>query len=149
MADQMGDCLFCSIAAGDIPSAKVYDDDRVFAFLDINPLRRGHTLVVPKAHAERLEQADPEDAGALLKAAQKLGKTLADLTGDPDATLAINNGPGAGQEVGHVHLHIVPRASDDGVGPVHALFSERPDVPENDLKVLAAQIRDALGVADA
>lgn len=144
----MGDCIFCAIAKADIPSAKVYEDDRVFAFLDINPLRRGHVLVIPRNHVERLEDAPPEDAAALMKAARLIVNQLKGLTGDPDATVAINNGPGAGQEVPHLHLHIVPRAPEDTAGPIHALFRDRPEVPEDDRTLLAAQFREALGVAE-
>lgn len=144
----MADCIFCAIAAGDVPSAKVYQDDRVFAFLDIHPLRRGHVLIIPRTHSVRLEDADPDDAAALLKAARVILGAMPGLTGDKDATLAINNGKGAGQEVDHLHLHLVPRSVDDGYGPVHALFQDRPDVSEDDLKLLAAQFQEALGVSD-
>lgn len=118
----MDDCLFCRIAAGSIPSAEVYQDEAVFAFLDINPLAPGHTLVVTKRHAARLQDCSPEDASALLRAAHLLAPSIAKVTGLPDATIAINNGPGAGQEVQHVHLHLVPRRAGDGHGPIHALF---------------------------
>jgi histidine triad (HIT) family protein len=142
------ECIFCAIAAGDVPSAKVYKDDRVFAFLDIHPLRRGHVLVIPRTHSARLEEADPDDAAALVKAARLILGAMPGLTGDHDATIAINNGQGAGQEVAHLHLHIVPRSTDDGAGPIHALFDDRPHVSDEDLKVLAAQFQEALGVSD-
>ncbi len=144
----MSDCLFCAIAAGEIPSNKVFEDDRTFAFLDISPLRRGHVLVIPKNHSVLWQDMDGDDAAAMAKATKTICKALPGLTGDADATIAVNNGPAAGQEVAHVHIHIVPRSPDDGAGPVHALFPDRPTVPENDLQVLAAQFRDALGVAD-
>lgn len=120
------DCLFCRIAAGAIPSAEVYQDERTFAFLDINPLAPGHTLIVPKAHAAKLEALDAADAAAILATAQRLLGVLAAETGCPDATLAFNNGPGAGQEVAHVHLHVVPRRKGDGNGPVHSAFPGGP-----------------------
>jgi histidine triad (HIT) family protein len=139
------DCLFCAIATGRIPSAELYQDDRVFAFLDINPLAPGHTLVVPKAHAERLETAAPTDAAAILAAAQRLLPVLAAETGAPDFTLAFNNGPAAGQEVRHLHLHVIPRTVSDGAGPVHALFPRGPRTPASEeLHDLAIRVQSRL-----
>ncbi|HUR62856.1 MAG TPA: HIT family protein [Candidatus Thermoplasmatota archaeon] len=139
------DCLFCAIATGRIPSAELYQDDRVFAFLDINPLAPGHTLVVPKAHAERLETAAPTDAAAILAAAQRLLPVLAAETGAPDFTLAFNNGPAAGQEVRHLHLHVIPRTARDGAGPVHALFPRGPRAPASEeLHDLAIRVQSRL-----
>lgn len=139
-------CLFCRIAAGELPSAEVWQDDRVFAFLDINPLMPGHTLVVPKAHAARLEDCDPEDADALVRAAQRLAPRLAHATGHPDCTVAINNGPAAGQEVQHLHLHLIPRRAGDGHGPIHALFKgARPRPSSDELHDLAIRLQRSLG----
>lgn len=139
------ECLFCAIASGSIPSAELYQDDRVFAFLDINPLAPGHTLVVPKAHAARLESAAPADAAAVLAAAQRLLPVLAAETGAPDATVAFNNGPAAGQEVGHLHLHVVPRRAGDGAGPIHRLFPHGPRKPgSEELHDLAIRIQSRL-----
>lgn len=139
------DCLFCAIATGRIPSAELYQDERVFAFLDINPLAPGHTLVVPKAHAERLETTAPADAAAVLAAAQRLLPVLAAETGAPDCTVAFNNGPAAGQEVKHLHLHLVPRREGDGAGPVHALFPRGPRKPDSEeLHDLAIRVQSRL-----
>lgn len=144
----MVDCLFCAIAAGEIPSCKLYQDERTFAFLDINPLRRGHALVIPKLHTPKLADASKEDAAAVMLATKAVAAALADLTGDPDATIAINDGPAAGQEIAHLHVHIVPRDADDGFPPIHGLFGPPTPGDKDDLAVLAAQVRDALGVAD-
>lgn len=143
------DCLFCRIAAGNLPSAELYQDERVFAFLDIHPLRPGHALLVPKRHAARLEDATADDAGALMRAAQKLAKALCKATGAPDATIAINNGPAAGQEVPHLHLHIVPRAKGDGAGPVHAAFKGPVDMASEDLHDLAIKVQSMLPAGGA
>lgn len=140
----MADCLFCRIAEGTIPSAEVWQDDRVFAFLDIRPLRPGHTLLVPKRHCAKLEDAPPEDAAALMAAARRLAPVLCRLTGAPDSTLAINNGPGAGQEVPHLHLHLVPRAKGDGAGPIHAAFPGQMALPSEELHDLAVRAQAAL-----
>ncbi len=138
------DCLFCRIAAGNLPSAEVYQDDRVFAFLDIHPLRPGHALLVPKRHAAKLEDAAPEDAAALMVAARKLTAALCKVTGAPDATIAINNGPAAGQEVQHLHVHIVPRVKGDGAGPVHAAFRPPTSMSSEDLHDVAIKVQSLL-----
>ena len=140
----MPGCLFCAIAAGDIPSANLYEDGRVVAFLDIKPLAAGHALVVPKRHAAKLEDASAEDRRALMDAAALLTPILCRETGTKDATVAINNGPDAGQEVQHVHLHIVPRAASDGAGPIHALFDRRPSISSEDLHDLAVRVQTAV-----
>ncbi|MFO1533478.1 MAG: HIT domain-containing protein [Thermoplasmatota archaeon] len=138
-------CLFCRIAAGELPSAELYQDDRVFAFLDINPLRTGHALIVPKRHAARLEETSPEDAAALMRATQRIVAALGRATGAADATVAVNNGPAAGQEVPHVHVHVVPRGPGDGAGPIHDLFkSERPRPSPEDLNDLAVRVQEIL-----
>jgi histidine triad (HIT) family protein len=130
----MPGCLFCAIAAGDIPSANLYEDGRVAAFLDIKPLAEGHAL----------EDMASEDRHALMDAAARLTPVLCRETGVKDATLAINNGPEAGQEVGHVHLHIVPRRKDDQAGPIHALFERRPNVSSEQMHDLAVRVQAAL-----
>lgn len=140
----VADCLFCAIAAGDIPSASLYDDARVAAFLDIRPLAPGHALVVPKKHAAKLEDADPADRHALMDAVARLTPVLCKETGTRDATIAVNNGPDAGQEVPHVHVHIVPRAASDGAGPIHNLFERRPKTTSEELHDLAVRVQVGL-----
>lgn len=137
-------CLFCAIAGGNIPSASLYEDGRVFAFLDIRPLAQGHALVVPKRHAAKLEDARPEDRHALLDAAALLAPILARETGTKDCTIAINNGPEAGQEVPHLHIHLVPRRSDDAAGPIHALFKHKPSISSEELHDLAVRVQTAV-----
>lgn len=137
-------CIFCAIARGDIPSAHLYEDGRVLAFLDIRPLAHGHALVVPKRHAAKLEDAAPEDRHALMDAAALLAPILGRETGAKDCTIAVNNGPDAGQEVPHLHLHLVPRRAGDGAGPVHALFKERPSVSSEELHDLAVRVQTAV-----
>ncbi|MES2155127.1 MAG: HIT family protein [bacterium] len=141
----MDDCLFCRIAAGNLPSAELYQDERVFAFLDIHPLRPGHTLLVPKRHTAKLEDASPEDAAALIAAARRLTKALGKATGATDATLAIHNGPAAGQEVQHLHMHIVPRTKGDGGGPIHAAFKGTTTAASEDLHDLAIKVQRIVG----
>ncbi len=140
----MGETIFDAIIRGDIPAAKVYEDDRALAFLDINPLREGHTLVIPKASAAKVGDLTPADAGHLMVVTQRILPGLLAAVGADDATLAIHDGPAAGQEVPHVHLHIVPRKAGDGGGPIHALFLDRPSAAPELLTALAERVRTAV-----
>lgn len=108
--------IFSRIIAGEIPCHKVYEDAHVFAFLDIGPLAEGHTLVVPKRDVARLEQLTPEEAGAVGRALPVIARAVLAATGAPAYNVLQNNGEAAGQEVPHVHFHIIPRAAGDGLG---------------------------------
>lgn len=110
------DCIFCRIIAGDIPSHKVYEDEHVYAFLDIGPLSEGHTLIVPKQHAETLDQLSDDAAAACGLACKKIGAAVAAAMNCPGWNVLQNNGAVAGQEVMHVHFHLIPRAEGDGLG---------------------------------
>jgi histidine triad (HIT) family protein len=136
------DCIFCSIVAGDIPSRTVYEDEDVLAFLDANPLAPGHTLVVPKTHHERLNDLDDGLASSVLATLNALVPVVEDAVDAPATTVAFNNGPEAGQEVPHVHGHIVPRFANDDGGPIHAAAGSRPDLSDDELDAIAARIRD-------
>jgi histidine triad (HIT) family protein len=136
------DCIFCSIVAGDIPSRTVYEDEDVLAFLDANPLAPGHTLVIPKTHHERLNDLDDGLASSVLATLNALVPVVEDAVDAPATTVAFNNGPEAGQEVPHVHGHIVPRFADDGGGPIHAVAGSRPGLSDEELDDIAARIRD-------
>ena len=104
-------CVFCKIVRGEIPSHSVYEDDRVKAFVDIGPVSRGHTLVIPKAHAERLEELDAEDGAAIGRVLPKVGAAVLRASGAKDYNVLQNNGEAAGQAVFHVHFHVIPRHS--------------------------------------
>ena len=133
-------CLFCRIAAGEIPSEKVLEDDRAFAFLDIRPLARGHVLVVPKRHAERFADMPPEDAAAVTRLAQRIIRRQGEALGAAGVTIAVNDGRAAGQEVMHVHVHLVPRTEGDGHGPIHVLFKEHAHLKDGELGELRAKM---------
>lgn len=107
--------IFSRIVAGELPCSKVYEDERVLAFLDINPVSEGHTLIISKREAATIEDSDPEDLAALARAARIVGAAVKSVTGCPAYNLIINNGPGAGQEVPHLHAHIIPRFEGDGL----------------------------------
>ena len=134
------DCIFCAIVDGEIPSRTVYEDDDVLAFLDANPLAPGHTLVIPREHHERLQDLPDEPAGWLYEVLHELTGAVENAVDADATTVAFNNGEAAGQEVPHVHGHIVPRFDDDGGGPVHAAFGERPDLSDGELDEIADAI---------
>ena len=134
------DCVFCSIVAGDIPARTVYETDSVLAFLDANPLARGHTVVIPKPHAQRVGDLDADLAGDLFDAVASLTPQI-EAAVDADAvTVGVNDGEAAGQEVPHAHVHVVPRFEGDGGGPIHAVAGDRPDLSEDELDGIAAEI---------
>ncbi len=114
----MEDCIFCKIVKGEIPSFKVYEDDRVFAFEDINPISKGHTLVIPKAHAENIWEISEEDIAAVGRAAKKIAQGIKDALNPVGIAALQLNGRGVNQEVMHYHLHLVPRSGDEGPLPV-------------------------------
>ncbi|MFG0283624.1 MAG: HIT family protein, partial [Phycisphaerales bacterium JB039] len=101
--------IFDRIIAGEIPSHRVYEDDHVFAFLDIGPLARGHTLVVPRESVATLDQLTGEAAAAIGRALPRICRAIVKVTGAEAYNVLQNNGAAAGQEVPHVHFHIIPR----------------------------------------
>lgn len=134
------DCIFCSIVAGDIPARTVYETDDVLAFLDANPLARGHTLVIPKTHAQHVGDLDDATARNLFAAVTELTPEVQSTVGADAANVGINDGEAAGQEVPHVHVHIIPRFDGDGGAPLHAVGGERPDLTDDELDAVADAI---------
>ena len=107
------DCIFCKIIAGDIPCFKLYEDDRVLSFMDINPFNDGHSLVLTKAHVEDLYSADESDLTACIRAAKKVASAVKQVVTPDGLNLVQANGPGAGQTVSHFHIHVFPRRNGD------------------------------------
>lgn len=112
----MDDCLFCKIIRGEIPSYRVFEDAHAFAFLDINPFGLGHTLVVPKFHAEQLFFLPPEELAGVMPAVQRVATLLRNRLGCEGMALMQLNGEVAGQTVGHVHFHLIPRFEGQPAG---------------------------------
>lgn len=138
----MADTIFGKILRGEIPCHKVYEDDRVLAFLDVGPLSKGHTLVIPKEPAVTLDALDDESAAAIGRVLPRLCRAVMKATGTTAYNILQNNGSDAHQVVMHVHFHIIPKPSDDeglGVGwPAKRL--DQAGAP-----ALAQAIRDAIG----
>ena len=109
-------CIFCKIAAGEIPSATLYEDDDFRVILDISPASKGHALIIPKEHFRNLYDLDDELASKVLVLARKMTVRLKEILGCDGYNIVQNNGEAAGQTVYHFHLHMIPRYKDDGVG---------------------------------
>jgi len=107
------DCLFCTIVAGEIPSARVDEDERTVAFMDINPATRGHLLVVPREHAVDLLEVPDADLEACARTAQRLARRVKERLGADGVNLLNSCGPAAWQTVFHFHVHVIPRYAGD------------------------------------
>jgi histidine triad (HIT) family protein len=116
--EAMEDCIFCKIVKGEIPSYKVYEDEKVFAFEDISPISEGHTLVVPKRHAQNLWEIPDEDLTAVHLVSKKIIAAIKDVLKPTGVACLQLNDPGANQVVMHYHLHLIPRISGDPELPV-------------------------------
>jgi histidine triad (HIT) family protein len=138
----MADTIFGKIVRGEIPCHKVYEDARVLAFLDINPLSDGHTLVVPKEAAETLDKLSDESAAAIGRVLPRLCRAVVAATGVRDYNVLENNGSSAHQAIAHVHFHIIPKPSGrDGLGIGWPLKTLDPALGA----ALAARIADSVG----
>jgi len=133
-------CIFCKIVGGQIPSERVYEDERVVAFLDINPIAPGHTLVVPREHCEGLLEAPDEVLWAILAAAPKVARAAMEAAGGEGFNFFQFDGSCAGQEVMHLHFHIIPRRPGDGV----SYRWQQGRYGEGEMAALGARIRCAL-----
>jgi histidine triad (HIT) family protein len=137
----MADTVFGRIIRGEIPCHRVYEDENVLAFLDINPLSRGHTLVVPKEAAETMEALSDESAAALGRVLPRLCRAVVRATGVTQYNLLENNGSLAHQAIPHVHFHIIPKPNArEGLG----IGWPQQTLDPKDGPSLAAAIRDAL-----
>jgi histidine triad (HIT) family protein len=136
------DCIFCGIVAGDSPAHVVYEDDRTVAFLDANPLARGHTLVVPRDHHEHVQDVPRDLAEDLFGAVHELVPAIEAAVGADATNVGFNNGEVAGQVVPHVHGHVIPRFDGDGGRPIHAVAASQEQLSTDELDDIAADIAD-------
>ena len=132
------DCIFCKIAKKEIPSKLIMESKNSMAFLDAFPVSRGHTLVIPKNHYEKVQDMTDADNTDLFNTVQMVISKVDKLTGA--TLLAIHNGKDSGQEIPHVHVHLIPRQSSDQAGPVHSMFKDRPKLSDEELDELCAKI---------
>ncbi|MCU4926971.1 HIT family protein [Halobacteria archaeon AArc-dxtr1] len=136
--------IFSQIVDGEIPARVVYEDETTLAFLDANPLAPGHTLVIPKAEYERLNDVPEDEAADLYATIHQLVPAVEQAVDADATTVAFNNGEAAGQEVPHVHCHIVPRFAGDGGGPIHAIAGETPELADEELDAIADEIGERI-----
>ena len=133
------DCIFCKIAKKEIPSRIITETENSIVFLDTFPVSRGHTLVIPKNHYEKVQDMTDIDNNDLFDTVHRVISKVDKLTG---ATLiAIHNGKDSGQEIPHVHVHLIPRSKDDSAGAVHSMFSKTPELSESEIDELCTKLR--------
>lgn len=137
-----GCCIFCRIINGDIPAHKVYENDRVLAFLDIHPSAPGHTLIIPKTHVDRIEKLREEDAEALFNVLPRLVRIIQAAVYAPSSTIGINNGSESGQEIPHVHIHVIPRFRGDKGGIIQGVARNTNNTHKNEMYKIAERIRE-------
>lgn len=129
---------------GDLPSSIIAQNEKAIAFLDAFPLAKGHTLVIPKNHFSKIQNMSEQYESALFHLMHQLVDPIEKAAHVNSSTIAIHNGKEAGQEIDHVHIHIVPRTVHDGAGPIHSMFVKRPYVSAADLDQMASEIRAEL-----
>ncbi len=133
------DCIFCKIVKGEIPAKIIQETTKSLAFMDAFPLTKGHSLVIPKNHYEKLQEIPPEENAELFETVRNVLSKVDKLT---NATLvALHNGKDSGQEVPHVHIHLIPRSKQDSAGPVHSMFKDRPKLSDEEFVDLFEKLK--------
>ncbi|MBP1947324.1 HIT family protein [Virgibacillus litoralis] len=133
------DCIFCKILNGEIPSAKVYEDDYVYAFLDISQVTKGHTLVIPKTHTKNIYETPPEVASSLFARIPTIANAIKKTYQPIGMNLLNNNEKPADQSVFHLHIHIIPRYGDND-GFSSKWVTHEKDYTSEDLQQIAKEI---------
>lgn len=135
-----GDCVFCKIVAGEIPCAKIYEDEDLLAFLDVGPVSEGHTLVIPKRHFEKLHECPAELIAAIGSQLGRIAEAVVETVNCDGYNVLCNVSRAAGQLVDHVHFHIIPRTESDGI------FSKWPGgkYKKSRMEEIASVIRENL-----
>ena len=137
-------CIFCGIILGNVPSNILVQDEKAIAFLDAFPLAKGHTLVIPKLHFSKIQDMSENHESAVFHLVHRLVGPIEKAAHVNSSTIAIHNGKEAGQEIDHVHVHIVPRTVHDGAGPIHSMFMKIPIISSADMNQMAVAIREEL-----
>ena len=135
------DCIFCKIAAGELPSAKVYEDEDTLAFMDIGPIVKGHTLVIPKEHHDPITGTPPETLQKLIVVVQKIAQAQYDGLNADGINVTQANGQPAGQVVPHIHFHVIPRFEKDGH---NWNWTPRKYNSQDEMELVAKKIEDSL-----
>ena len=133
------DCIFCKIVSKEIPTKILYEDEYTIAFLDAFPVAKGHTLVIPKQHYAKIQDLPSEINEKLFNTVHKLLPKVDSLQGS--TLVAIHNGKDSGQEIPHVHVHLIPRSKNDSAGPVHSMFNDKIELSDSDTDSLYDQLK--------
>ncbi len=137
-------CVFCKIITGEIPAKVIMQNEKAMALLDAFPLAAGHSLVIPKSHYAKVQEMSEQDAKAVFEIVWKLVGAVETGSEVNASTIAIHNGSEAGQEVPHVHAHIVPRKKGDGAGAIHSMFKIKPKLSTQEMDSLCERIASNL-----
>ena len=133
------DCIFCKIISKEIPAKILYEDEDTIAFLDAFPVAKGHTLVIPKQHYAKIQDLPSEINEKLFNTVHKMIPKVDSLQGS--TLVAIHNGKDSGQEVPHVHVHLIPRSNSDSAGPVHSMFTDKIELTDSEIDSLSNQLK--------
>ena len=132
-------CIFCKIVSKEIPTKILYEDEYTIAFLDAFPVAKGHTLVIPKQHYAKIQDLPSEINEKLFNTVHKLIPKVDSLQGS--TLVAIHNGKNSGQEIPHVHVHLIPRSKNDSAGPVHSMFKDKIELSDSETDSLYEQLK--------
>ena len=135
------DCIFCKIVRGQIPTRVILETHKSLAILDAFPLTLGHSLVIPKSHYEKIQDLTLEDNKDLFDTVQTVISKVDKITGS--TLLAIHNGKESGQEIPHVHVHLIPRSTKDSAGPVHSMFNNVPQFSDKELDTILTKLKSS------
>ena len=124
------DCIFCKIISGEIPAKFLAQTEHSVSFMDAFPLSKGHVLVIPKNHHEKIQDMTKEENSDLFSLVQEMISKVDAVSGS--TLLAVHNGKDAGQEIPHVHVHLVPRSNSDSAGPIHSMFNSKIEMTESE-----------------
>jgi histidine triad (HIT) family protein len=131
-------CIFCDIITEKIPARKIMETEKSLAFLDAFPLAKGHTIIIPKNHYSKIQDMNKEDNIDLFELVRVLTNKIEQVFSS--SLIAVHNGKESGQEIPHMHVHIIPRKSDDGAGSVHGMFRKRPHITSDELDQIAKKL---------
>ena len=140
----MDNCIFCKIVKGEIPAAKIYEDEYASAFLDANPNNHGHTLVVPKTHAKNILDVSEDTLARMMPVVKKVSKAVFEGMGAAGLNITINNERPAGQVIFHLHIHIIPRFEGDGL----KVWTRKMPYKNGEMEQVAEKIKNALSTLE-
>jgi histidine triad (HIT) family protein len=133
------DCIFCKIVHGDISAKIIKETFHSICFMDAFPLAKGHVLIIPKNHHEKIQDMSSDENTDLFSLVHTMISKIDSITGS--TLVAIHNGKDAGQEIPHVHVHLVPRSNSDSAGPIHSMFNSSLTLSESEIEKYYAKLK--------